>query len=130
MDTADDNNTSPTSSGTVSTGLKIHGVLLNFFSNRQKMLVNLYIENWTNSGDGVMLLTLSNITDNVAVRYIPIQYIPKPIDEDIKARYRKNNYDRNIIYFVLASPEAENIIEMDLLQSAPSLAAEGATPTS
>ena len=82
--------------------LKIHGLLLNFFNNRQKMLVNLYIENWTDNGDGVMLLTLTNTTDNVSVRYIPIQYIPKPIDEDIKSRYRKNNYNRNIIYFVLA----------------------------
>ena len=77
-------------------------------------LMKLCKKNLEDIGTGVMLLTLINTNSNVNVKYIPLSAIPEPMLTDIKSRYEKNNYDINIIYFVLATPEAENIIEVDL----------------
>jgi hypothetical protein len=94
--------------------LKIHNLLLNFFKNHQMDLIKLYKKNLEEIGTGVMLLTLNNEKSNVNVKYIPLSVIPEPMFSDINEKYTKNNYDLNIIYFIIASPEAENIIEMDI----------------
>lgn len=93
---------------------KIHNVLLNFFKNRQMDLMQLCKKNLEDIGTGVMLLTLINTNSNVNVKYIPLSSIPEPMLTDVKNRYEKNNYNMNIIYFILATPEAENMIEIDL----------------
>ena len=77
-------------------------------------LIKLYKKNLEEIGTGVMLLTLNNEKSNVNVKYIPLSVIPEPMFSDINEKYTKNNYDLNIIYFIIASPEAENIIEMDI----------------
>ena len=93
---------------------KIHNVILNFFKNRQMDLINLYKKNLEDIGPGIMLLTLIDTNSNVNVKYIPLSVIPEPMLTDIKSRYEKNKYDINIIYFILATSEAENMIEIDL----------------
>ena len=93
---------------------KIHNILFNFFKNRQTELVKLYKKNLEDVGTGVMLLTLIDSASNVIVKYIPLSVIPEPMLSDINEKFAKNDYDLNIIYFVLASTEAENIIEMDI----------------
>ena len=93
---------------------KIHNVLLNFFKNRQIDLIKLCKKNLEDIGSGIMLLTLIDTNSNVNVKYIPLSVIPEPMLSDVKNRYEKNEYNMNIIYFILATPEAENMIEIDL----------------
>lgn len=105
------------------TTFKIHNILLNFFNNRLKKLVTIYINCLEERGEGVMLLTLTSSEKdaNVDMAYFPIHVIPDNLSKDVKEHMRKNNYNRNICYFILASPEAENLIEIDLLEAGASL---------
>jgi hypothetical protein len=93
---------------------KYRDIALTFISTNKINLINIYMQHFTNDGDGILLINLFEIEikKNVDVSYIKNEILDTDLLEKINERKTKN--DSNIIYLLLITPLEEKIIEIDI----------------
>ena len=89
-------------------------LLHKFVGNHHDRLIQLYITERQTRGNGLLMLTLADVSETVRAIYVEDCNIPEPLQHDLDLRRFENAERPEVIFFYLCTPDSAEFFAVNL----------------